>query len=43
MGGDISGWSARPNEPITTNETLSQRIVTVPLALNTQKLKNKKD
>lgn len=23
MGGDISGWSARPVSPITTNETLT--------------------
>jgi hypothetical protein len=23
MGGDITGWSARPIEPITTNETFN--------------------
>ena len=25
MGGDISGWSARPIGPITTNETLNHK------------------
>jgi hypothetical protein len=43
MGGDISGWSARPIEPITTNETFITKSRHRPLALKTQKFTNKKD